>query len=96
VYDFVVRDPNTGNLIGVEVKTTLGDTIFLNPIQVAKDVSLMLEGGAIARTSGQPITGVSYTTYCRYCDEVDIRPSALYIGLSMAKVPFIHQRFLPQ
>ena len=35
--------PN-GFLIGVEVKTTLGDTIFLNPIQVAEDVALMLGG----------------------------------------------------
>jgi hypothetical protein len=96
VYDFVVRDPNTGNLIGVEVKTTLGDTIFLNPVQVGKDVTLMLEGGAIARTSGEPIRGVSYTTYCGYCDQVDIRPTALYIGLDLAKVPFIHQSFLPQ
>jgi hypothetical protein len=96
VYDFVVREPDTGDLIGVEVKTTLGDTIFLNPVQVGKDVALMLEGGAIARASGEPIRGVSYMTYCAYCEQVDIRPTALYIALEMANVPFTYQSLLPR
>jgi hypothetical protein len=87
IYDFVVRDPNTRNLIGVEVRTTLADTIFLNPIQVLKDLSLVLEGGATVRTSGEPIMGVRYTTYCGNCDQVDIRSTVLHIALKLAKVP---------
>ena len=90
IYDFVVRDPDTGNLIGVEVKTTLGDTIFLNPFQVAKDVALIANQGATARATGDQILGVSYATYCGLCDEVDIRPKILYAALEFAKIPFIY------
>ena len=36
IYDFVMRDPNTNQLIGVEVKTTQFDTIFVDPVQVSK------------------------------------------------------------
>jgi hypothetical protein len=36
VYDFVMTDPLTADVIGVEVKTTMYDTIFLNPSQVER------------------------------------------------------------
>jgi len=91
VYDFVVQSPD-GLLIGVEVKTTLGDTIFLKPIQVAKDVALMLRGGGVAQVSGAPIRGVAYTTYCRACDRIDIRGVVLYNLLRLAKIPFSYDR----
>ncbi len=87
VYDFVVKSPD-GLLIGVEVKTTLSDTIFLNPMQVAKDVALMLEGGGVARASGASIQGVAYTTYCRACDRIDVRGVVLYDLLKLAKISF--------
>ena len=77
VYDFVVQSPD-GVLIGVEVKTTLYDTIFLNPMQVAKDVLLMLNDGGVARASGALIQGVAYTSHCRACDMIDMRSAALY------------------
>jgi hypothetical protein len=91
VYDFVVQSPN-GLLIGVEVKTTLGDTIFLNPIQVAKDVALMLGGGGKARASGALIQGVAYTTYCRACDKIDIRGTVLFGLLKLAQIRFFYDR----
>jgi hypothetical protein len=91
VYDFVARSPD-GLLIGVEVKTTLGETIFLNPLQVAKDVALMLKGGGVAHVSGAAIQGVAYTTYCRACDKIDIRGAVLYGLLKLAKIPFSYDR----
>jgi hypothetical protein len=91
VYDFVVQSPD-GLLIGVEVKTTMGDTIFLKPIQVAKDVTLMLDGGGVARVSGASIRGVAYTTYCRYCDKIDIRGAVLYGLLKFANIAFSYDQ----
>jgi hypothetical protein len=89
VYDFIVRDPVSGNNIGVEVKTTLYDTIFLNSSQVAKDAVLMRTGG-IAAAYGFPVTGVGYQTYCWACDIVDLRSTALYETLKAANIPFSH------
>jgi hypothetical protein len=90
-YDFVVQSPD-GVMIGVEVKTTLGDTIFLNPVQVAKDVAVMLTGRATVQVGGAPIRGVAYTTYCRACDKIDIRGAVLYNLLKLAKIPFSYDR----
>jgi len=89
VYDFVVQS-HDGVLIGVEVKTTLGETIFLNPAQVIKNVALMMRGGGVAQVSGAPIQGVAYATYCRACDKVDVRGAVLYNLLRLARVPFSH------
>ncbi len=89
VYDFVVQSPD-GLLIGVEVKTTLNSTIFLNPMQVAKDVALMLNGGGVARVTGASILGVAYTTSCISCSQVDVRSIVLYGLLKIAKVSFSH------
>lgn len=79
-------------MIGVEVKTTLSDTIFLNPMQVAKDVALMLGCGGIARASRASIQGVAYTTYCRACDKIDIRGTVLFGLLNLAKIRFSYDR----
>jgi hypothetical protein len=76
VYDFVVRDPIANTLIGVEVKTTLYDTIRLNSSQVAKDAVVMTTGG-IAPSLGLNISGVGYQTYCFGCDPIDLRFRAL-------------------
>ena len=91
LYDFVVQSPD-GVMIGVEVKTTLGDTIFLNPVQVAKDVAVMLTGRATAQVGGAPIRGGAYTTYCRACDKIDIRGAILYNLLKLANIPFSYDR----
>jgi hypothetical protein len=45
VYDFFVTDATTNQLIGVEVKTTQFETIYLGPTQVAKDVTLIEQQG---------------------------------------------------
>jgi hypothetical protein len=88
-YDFIVEDPATGHLIGVEVKTSLSDTIRLNPEQGAKDAVVITRGGK-ARLSGWPISGVGYVTYCRACAAVDLRPRRLYWTLKGLKIPFTH------
>jgi hypothetical protein len=87
-YDFIVQDP-AGNNIGVEVKTTLYDTIRLNGDQVAKDVVVMQSTG-FARTLDLAITGVGYITYCWACSGVDFRSAALYSTLKAANIPFTH------
>jgi hypothetical protein len=88
-YDFIVHDPVSGHFVGVEVKTTLGDTIRLNPNQVAKDV-VVVQSGGYAPTLRAEIRGVGYITYCTGCDVVDIRSYALSTSLKAAKIPFTH------
>lgn len=89
VYDFIVHNPISGNYLGVEVKTTLYDTIRLNADQVARDVVVMQLGG-IANVLGLPITGVGYMTYCWACSSVDVRSRALNSTLRAANIPFAH------
>jgi hypothetical protein len=88
-YDFIVRDPTNGYLIGVEVKTTLYETIRLDTEQVAKDVVVMRDGGTI-RSLKETVQGVGYITYCVGCDLVDTRSKRLHWALRAAKIPFIH------
>jgi len=61
-YDFLVLDPVSNTVLGIEVKTTLCDTIRLNSLQVAKDAAVILEGGTV-QTTGQFVHGVGYQTY---------------------------------
>jgi hypothetical protein len=89
VYDFIVQDPTNGFYIGVEVKTTLYDTIRLNSDQVAKDVVVMEQGGYSNRLE-LSIRGVGYQTYCWGCATVDFRSTALRSTLNAANVPFTH------
>ena len=88
-YDFIVEDPRTKEVIGVEVKTTLFDTIRLNPDQVAKDVAVV-QSGAEVRAAGRQISGVSYITYCNGCAAVDVRTAVLRAALAAARIPFRH------
>jgi len=75
-YDFLAYDPTTNSLIGVEVKTTIGDAITLNATQVAKDAMLMGTGGTVIST-GEQVSGVGYATYCFGCSILDFRSTAL-------------------
>ena len=89
-YDFLVRDPVAGVTLGIEVKTTLYDTIRLNADQVAKDVAVVGGGGTVRTIVGLSINGVGYQTYCFACSVVDFRSTALYGALRSAGVPFGH------
>jgi RHS repeat-associated protein len=88
-YDFIAYDPTSNVNIGVEVKTTLYDTIRLNADQVAKDVIVMQQGG-YSRLLDLPINGVGYATYCWGCTTVDFRSTALRSILNAANIPFTH------
>jgi hypothetical protein len=90
-YDFIVQDPVSGYYLGIEVKTTLRDTIRLNPDQAMKDV-MVVQSGGVARITGWRIRGVGYTTYCWACDAVDLRSARLHSVLKAAKIPFTHGR----
>ena len=76
--------------MGVEVKTTLSDTIFLNPAQVVKDVAVMLSGAAVTQVGSAPIRGVAYATYCGACSAIDVRSKVLYGLLKLAEISFSH------
>ena len=88
-YDLIVRHPDTGQYIGVEVKTTLHDTVRLKADQLAKDAAVMTLGGHV-RGSDIKIESVGYRTYCERCDEADLRPRILRSLLDAAKIPYNH------
>jgi hypothetical protein len=68
VYDFVVRDPVSREQIGVEVKTSWLETIFLNRQQVSFDVAVVNGTlGPALGNGGIAIRGVQYYTYCFQC-----------------------------
>jgi hypothetical protein len=94
VYDFVMMDPLTADVIGVEVKTTMYDTIFLNPSQVEKDVALYEAGGASSSSLEQPVNKVAYAAYCFGCAAIDFRRAYLYARLLGAGI-HIEFRSLP-
>ena len=90
IYDFLVREPDSGTNIGTEVKTTLYDTICLNSAQVPRDVSVIVNG-RLVRTLQIPVNGVGYPTYCLACDLVpNVNSVALRSALQAAQVPFTH------
>jgi hypothetical protein len=65
VYDLMARNKATGQLIGIEVKTTIGEIIFLDEAQVRIDAIVATRGGWT--TLDQRVSGVSYYTYCYSC-----------------------------
>ena len=76
--DRLVRDTVEGVNIGVEVKTTIGDTIRLDRRQVNLDTDLMRSSatggtGGIIISTGAPVRAVGYRAYCFFCDTVDMR-----------------------
>jgi hypothetical protein len=77
-----------GKIWGAEIKTTKFDTIFLNPIQVFKDVVLYASRGASAPSlePGELVTGVMYVTYCLDCDAIDLRPFYLKKLLELVRI----------
>jgi hypothetical protein len=92
-YDYIIRDPVTDLYYGVEVKTTIGDTIRLQPSQVAKDAIVATQGGTV-RDMGLKLHGVSYMTYCFECERLDVRSAALREMLRSAGVQ-VKQGSLP-
>ena len=75
-YDYIIRDPATDRHYGVEVKTTLHDTIRLDPSQVMKDAIVATEGAKV-RLMDVRLSGVSYMTYCFGCEALDHRSATL-------------------
>jgi hypothetical protein len=84
-YDYIMKDPITGKYFGVEVKTTLYDTIRLVPSQVKKDAVVVAQGAKV-RNRDVWLDGVSYSTYCFECEELDIRSWVLQLILRNAGV----------
>jgi hypothetical protein len=75
-YDYIIRDPVTGRHYGVEVKTTLYDTIRFDREQVMKDAVVVAQGAKV-RLLGVQLSGVSYVAYCFGCTELDVRSLVL-------------------
>jgi hypothetical protein len=75
-YDYIIRDPVTGLSYGVEVKTTVGETVRLNRSQVEKDAIVATIGGRV-RSMGLELSGVSYVASCFVCRLVDVRSERL-------------------
>lgn len=87
VYDFVVLDPIAKVYIGVEVKTTMHDTINLNGSQVDKDVAIYESPrGGFAPALNANITEVAYETFCAYCAIVNLAKADLVIRLLAAGI----------
>jgi hypothetical protein len=86
VYDFVVQDPVAGAFIGVEVKTTMYDTVALDLSQVDKDVALYETGGGLAPALGVEITRVAYEAFCAFCPMINLRSAALAYRLFVAGI----------
>jgi hypothetical protein len=88
-YDFIMRDPITNKHFGVEVKTTIYETIRLDRSQVEKDAVVIAQGAKV-RKRNVWLDGVSYATYCFDCEQFDIRSRVLQgilqdAGVTMTK-----------
>ena len=84
-YDFIVLDPIDNRYIGVEVKTTMYDTIFFDRTQVDKDLAVYETGGTIP-TLGKRVTEVAYEAYCTRCPYINLRSVWLFLRLWSAGV----------
>jgi hypothetical protein len=85
-YDFVARDPKSGELIGVEVKTTLYDTIFFDDLQVDKDAALLAAKGVFVPQLDEKITLVAYEAFCTGCSKINLRKADLWLKLTAAGI----------
>jgi hypothetical protein len=85
-YDFLVQDPDNKVYIGIEVKTTMRETIGFKLPQVDKDIMVVASGG-VASKLGLTVRGVGYSTYCFGCDAIDFRSTKLYNTLKGAGIP---------
>jgi hypothetical protein len=84
-YDYIIRDPITGRHYGVEVKTTLYETIRLSLKQVAKDAVVAAQGAKV-RLLDVRLSGVSYVALCFGCVQLDLRSAVLHRILQSAGV----------
>lgn len=91
-YDLLVRTP-AGRYIGVEVKTTREETIYLKRLQVDADEAVVASGGYTI--DGRRVTGVAYEVLCTDCDpeEITIASRALEKRLIARGIPFRRGRF---
>ena len=86
-YDFVARDPKTSELIGVEVKTSLYDTIAVDESQVDRDFALLKNGGVYVPKLKGTITLVAYEAFCTGCSVINLRKADLVLKLLAAGIP---------
>ena len=84
-YDFIVFDPIDKVYIGVEVKTTMYDTIFFDRSQVDKDLAVYVTAGEIPKL-GERVTAVAYEAYCTRCPSINLRSVWLFLRLWSAGV----------
>jgi RHS repeat-associated protein len=93
-YDIMVLDPTTGEIYGVEVKTTRGVNLALDAQQVAFDVEVVRQG-AISST-GMRVGGVMYRGVCFGCTfgagGTAWKTLTLTSTLNAAKIPFSHTK----
>jgi hypothetical protein len=97
VYDFVALNPETGELVGVEVKSTQFDAIFLNPFQVEKDVAVYTPGGVgvdIPSLGTRKLTSVAYDAACDGCEKLKVRTYYLRFRLQLAGIPFYTRDYI--
>jgi hypothetical protein len=93
IYDFVAQNPITNELIGVEVKTTQYDAIYLNASQVDKDAALLEAQGVLVPSLGAKITLIAYETYCGGCWYINLRTAYLVAKLLSAGVTIKYHPF---
>ena len=91
-YDFVALNPETGELVGVEVKSTKFDTIFFNPFQVDKDVEVYALGGVYVESLDGWLTSVIYDAACDGCEQLNFRTYYLHWKLQQAGIQFYTRR----
>jgi hypothetical protein len=87
-YDYIARDPVTGELVGVEVKTTQFSTIFFNPFQVEKDVAVGKSDGIDIPELHGKLTYIVYQAMCDGCEKLNFRTAYLLWRLTNARVVF--------
>jgi hypothetical protein len=94
IYDFIALDPDSGELVGVEVKSTKFDAIFLNPFQVEKDVAIYALGGVKVDSLDAFLTSVAYDTACDGCENIRVRTIYLHARLLNAGIPFYTRHYI--
>jgi hypothetical protein len=96
-YDFVVLNPETDELVGVEVKSTQFDAILLNPFQVEKDVAVYTLGGVDVKIPSlgiRKLTSVAYDAACDGCENLKVRTYYLRFRLWLAGISFYTRDYI--
>jgi hypothetical protein len=94
-YDFIVANRTTGEVTGVEVKTTLYDIIQLDRAQVEKDIAVQTTKNAYIASTGQIVDKVAYSIFCFNCQPffIQVETAALMVRLMIAGVPTTYERY---